>query len=70
MICRALGDAVRGHQIANLLAAGKIHEGPGEERNTKWKRLFNAVAAAQNRRRPTAAYADPEVRATASWAPR
>jgi len=51
MICRALGDAVRGHQIANLLAALKIHEGPGEERNTKWKRLFNAVAAAQNRQR-------------------
>ena len=51
MICRALGDAVRGHQIAKLLAALKIHEDPGEERNTKWKRLFNAVAAAQNRQR-------------------
>ena len=40
MICRALGDAVRGHQIANLLAALKIREGPGEKRDTKWKRLF------------------------------
>ena len=51
MICCALGEAVRGHQIANLLATLKIREGPGEERNTKWKRLFNAVAAAQNRQR-------------------
>ncbi|CAN5532140.1 TIGR02391 family protein [soil metagenome] len=49
MVCRALGDGVRGHQIANLVAALKIHEGPGEKRDTKWKRLFNAVVAAQNR---------------------
>ena len=26
MVCRALGEAVRGHQIANLIAALKIRE--------------------------------------------
>jgi uncharacterized protein (TIGR02391 family) len=51
MVCRALGEAVRGHQIVNLIAALKIREDPEEARNTKWKRLFNAVAAAQNRQR-------------------
>src|ERR687898_938281 len=49
MVCRALGEAVRGHQIANLIGPLKVQEGPGDESNTKWKRLFNAVAAAQNR---------------------
>lgn len=49
MVCRALGEAVRGHQIANLIAPLRIQERPGDESNTKWKRLFNAVAAAQNR---------------------
>lgn len=49
MICRALGEAVRGHQIANLVAVLKISEDASEARNTKWKRLFNAVAAAQDR---------------------
>lgn len=49
MVCRALGDAVRGHQIANLIAPLKVPEGPGAETGTKWKRLFNAVVAAQNR---------------------
>ena len=49
MVCRALGDAVRGHQIANLIAPLKVPEPPGSEAGTKWKRLFNAVVAAQNR---------------------
>ena len=51
MVCRALGEAVRGHQIANLIAVLKVSEDASEARNTKWKRLFNAVAAAQNRQR-------------------
>lgn len=49
MICRVLGEVVLGSQIPNLIAALKVPEPPGEERNTKWKRLFNAVAVAQNR---------------------
>jgi uncharacterized protein (TIGR02391 family) len=49
MVCRVLGDAVIGSQIPNLIAPLKISERPGEDRNTKWKRLFNAVAVAQNR---------------------
>ncbi|MGH2885635.1 MAG: TIGR02391 family protein [Solirubrobacteraceae bacterium] len=49
MVCRGLGEAVRGHQIANLLAALKVDEDASEACNTKWKRLFNAVVAAQNR---------------------
>jgi uncharacterized protein (TIGR02391 family) len=49
MVCRALGDAVTGAQISNLIAALKVSESPLEERGTKWKRLFNAVATAQNR---------------------
>ena len=49
MVCRALGEAVRGHQIANLIAVLQVSEDAGETRNTKWKRLFNAVVAAQNR---------------------
>ena len=48
-ICRALGDAVTGPQIPNLIAPLKAPEASGEEQNTKWKRLFNAVATAQNR---------------------
>ena len=51
MACRALAEAVTGSQIQNLIAPLKASESPGEERNTKWKRLFNAVAAAQNRQR-------------------
>jgi len=51
MVCRALGEAVTGSQIPNLIAPLRAPESPGEERNTKWKRLFNAVAAAQNRQR-------------------
>ncbi|HEX4108122.1 MAG TPA: TIGR02391 family protein [Solirubrobacteraceae bacterium] len=49
MVCRALGDAVRGHQIANLIAPLKTAESPAESENTKWKRLFNAVVKGQNR---------------------
>src|SRR3954453_4787568 len=51
IVCRALGEAVRGHQIANLLAVPKLSEDASEARNAKWKRLFNAVAVAQNRQR-------------------
>lgn len=49
MVCRALGEAVRGHQIANLIAVLHVSEDEVEMHNTKWKRLFNAVVAAQNR---------------------
>jgi uncharacterized protein (TIGR02391 family) len=48
-ICRALGEAVTGSEIPNRIASLKAPEAPGEEVNTKWKRLFNAVATAQNR---------------------
>ncbi|MFZ0226564.1 MAG: TIGR02391 family protein [Mycobacterium sp.] len=48
-ICRVLGEAVTGSEIPNLIARLKAPEAPGEETNTKWKRLFNAVATAQNR---------------------
>lgn len=40
-----------GAQIPNLIAPLRVTEAPGEARNTKWKRLFNAVAEAQNRQR-------------------
>ena len=49
MVCRALGDAVRGHQITNLIAPLKAPEAEGAASGTKWKRLFNAVVTAQNR---------------------
>ena len=48
-VCRILGDAVVGSQIPNLIAPLKAPEPRGEERNTKWKRLFNAVVVAQDR---------------------
>ena len=51
MVCRARGEAVRGHQIANLIPVLKVSKDASEARNTKWKRLFNAVAMAQNRQR-------------------
>lgn len=51
MVCRALAEAVTGSQIPHLISSLKVPEPPSEERNTKWKRLFNAVAAAQNRQR-------------------
>lgn len=49
VVCRALGEAVRGHQITNLIAMLQVSEDPSKTQNTKWKRLFNAVVAAQNR---------------------
>jgi uncharacterized protein (TIGR02391 family) len=49
MVCRALGDAVTGPQIPNIIAPLKTTESGEDARNTKWKRLFNAVAEAQNR---------------------
>jgi uncharacterized protein (TIGR02391 family) len=49
MVCRALGEAVTGSQIPNLIAPLGAPESVEEQRNTKWKRLFNAVATAQNR---------------------
>lgn len=49
MVCRVLGDAVIGSQIPSLIAPLKVSEPPGEERDTKWKRLYNAVVTAQNR---------------------
>ncbi|CAN5710301.1 TIGR02391 family protein [soil metagenome] len=49
MVCRALGEALRGNQIVNLIAVLKVDEDVSEVRNTKWKRLFNAVVVAQNR---------------------
>jgi uncharacterized protein (TIGR02391 family) len=48
-ICRVLGEAVTGSEIPNLIAPLNAPEEPGEKMNTKWKRLFNAVATAQNR---------------------
>lgn len=49
MVCRELGEAVRGHQITNLIAPLKAPESPQDATGTKWKRLFNAVVFAQNR---------------------
>lgn len=48
-VCRILGDAVTGSQIPNLIWPLKASESSFDQQNTKWKRLFNAVAAAQNR---------------------
>jgi uncharacterized protein (TIGR02391 family) len=49
-VCRALAEAVTGPQIPNLITPLKVSE-PPDSPGTKWKRLFNAVAAAQNRQR-------------------
>jgi hypothetical protein len=49
-VCRILADAVTGPQIPNLIVPlSKTPESPAEQENTKWKRLFNAVIAVQNR---------------------
>lgn len=48
-LCRELGEAVTGGQIANLISPLNVRETAGEATNTKWKRLFNAVVRAQNR---------------------
>jgi uncharacterized protein (TIGR02391 family) len=47
-VCKVLGDAVSGGQIPNLIAPLKVPEEPGRP-DTKWKRLFNAVVARQNK---------------------
>jgi uncharacterized protein (TIGR02391 family) len=47
-VCRVLADGVTGSQIPNLIAPLKAPERPGDAQNTKWKRLFNAVAFRQN----------------------
>jgi hypothetical protein len=47
-VCKVLGDAVSGSQIPNLIAPLKVPEEPGGPA-TKWKRLFNAVIARQNK---------------------
>jgi len=44
-----LGDAVTGAQIPNLITGLKVAERPGDDQNAKWKRLFSAVAARQNK---------------------
>ena len=41
-VCRALGEAVRGHQSARLIAVLGVPTGPGEERNTEFEVMFNA----------------------------
>jgi len=48
-ICQILGEAVTGSQIPNLIEPLKARESEIDRQNTKWKRLFNAVATAQNR---------------------
>ena len=48
-ICQVLAEAVTGSEIPNLIVPLNAPEEPGEEINTKWKRLFNAAVAAQNR---------------------
>jgi uncharacterized protein (TIGR02391 family) len=47
-VCKVLGNAVKGDQIPNLIAPLKVPEEPGGP-GTKWKRLFNAVIARQNK---------------------
>ena len=48
-VCKVLGDAVSGGQIPNLIAPLKVNGEPGTDEGTKWKRLFNAVVARQNK---------------------
>jgi uncharacterized protein (TIGR02391 family) len=48
-VCKVLADAVTSSQIPNLIAALQVTEAAGDEQNSKWMRLFNAVAAKQNR---------------------
>jgi uncharacterized protein (TIGR02391 family) len=48
-VCKVLGDAVTGPQIPNLIVPLKVNGEPGTEEGTKWKRLFNAVIARQNK---------------------
>jgi len=48
-VCRILADVVTGPEIPNLIAPLLVTGEPGDERGTRWKRLFNAVAARQNK---------------------
>lgn len=49
-VCRILADAVTGSEIPSLIAPfNRTPESAEEQRNTKWKRLFNAVVTVQNR---------------------
>ena len=49
-VYQALADAVTGAQIPNLIAPLGNHLGPADDQGlTKWKRVFDAVADAQNR---------------------
>lgn len=47
-VCKVLGDAVKGDQIPKLIAPLKVPEDPNGP-STKWKWLFNAVIARQNK---------------------
>ncbi|MGH3279296.1 MAG: TIGR02391 family protein [Trebonia sp.] len=47
-VCKVLADSVTGPQIPNLIAPLKVAEEP-DAPGTKWKRLFNAVVARQNK---------------------
>jgi uncharacterized protein (TIGR02391 family) len=48
-ICRELAKCANGTQLTNLIAGLKVREAPASRTGTKWKRLFSAVAKAQNR---------------------
>jgi uncharacterized protein (TIGR02391 family) len=48
-ICRALAEAVAARQIAALIAPLRTYETPADRAGAKWRRLFGAVAAAQQR---------------------
>jgi uncharacterized protein (TIGR02391 family) len=48
-VCRELGELVIGSQIAGLLTPLRYKEPPGAASGTKWKRLYNAVVAKQNK---------------------
>lgn len=50
-ICRELAEAMTGSQIPNLIGPLKINEPADAAQGTKWRRLFSAVAEAQNRQR-------------------
>jgi uncharacterized protein (TIGR02391 family) len=49
-VCKILAGVVTGPEIPNLIAPlHKTPESSAEQRNTKWKWLFNAVVTVQNR---------------------
>jgi hypothetical protein len=47
-VCKVLAETMTGPQIPNIIAPLKVPEAPGGP-GTKWKRLFNAVIARQNK---------------------